>query len=98
MVYRNMKKEDKPQIISITHEGMPYIMEYGEYIYWLASTIFQKYSFVAEEDGKICGFVTVLPEPDANVLLVWQLGVAKAMRGRQIGFHLLENCSHAKHF
>ncbi len=91
MIYRNMKKEDKPQIISITHEGAPYITEYKDYIYWLASTIFQKYSFVAEENEKIYGFVTVLPEPGENVLFVWQLGVAKAMRGKHIGYHLLQN-------
>ena len=90
MNYRVLEERDIPQIKRIIKEGRPYLGMNGYYVYWLTANLYKGYSFVAEEDDRVCGFVTVLPNPDENAVFVWQLGVAADMRKRQIAYHLLK--------
>ena len=61
MNYRIFEERDIPQVQEIIVEGAPYLGMNTHYVYWLAANIYKGYSFVAEEDGRVCGFVTVLP-------------------------------------
>ena len=89
MQYRILEERDIPQIKKIIEEGSPYLGLNGYYVYWLTANLYRGYSFVAEDDDSVCGFVTVLPHPDERAVFVWQLGVAKDMRRKQIACHLL---------
>lgn len=90
MNYRILKEKDIPQIREIIREGAPYLGMNGYYVYWLTANLYRGYSFVAEEEGRVCGFVTALPHPDEKAVFVWQLGVAADMRRKQAAYHLLK--------
>ena len=61
------------------------------HIYWMVENIYKGYSFVAEAENGICGFVTDLPDPDQNAIFVWQLGVLTSHRKQGVAYQLLEN-------
>lgn len=48
-------------------------------------------SIVAEEDGRVVGFVTGLLHPDPGTLFVWQVGVDASVRGRGIASAMLDS-------
>jgi L-2,4-diaminobutyric acid acetyltransferase len=60
------------------------------YYYLAFSARFARSSIVAEEDGRVLGFVTGLLHPDNRTLFVWQVGVDAAARGRGIASHMLD--------
>jgi L-2,4-diaminobutyric acid acetyltransferase len=61
------------------------------YSYLILCQHFVDTCLVAEIAGEIVGFVTAYRPPVAsNVIFVWQIGVARSMRGRGIGLAILE--------
>lgn len=89
MLVRALEERDISAIKEIIKEGHPYLGPNGYYIYWMAANLYKGYSFVAEEEGNVCGFVTALPNPDEKAMFVWQLGVAKNMRKKLVAYQLL---------
>jgi L-2,4-diaminobutyric acid acetyltransferase len=60
------------------------------YVYLLLCTHFADTCAVAEDDGKLLGFVTGYRLPDKpDTWFVWQVGVGSAARGRGLGKRLL---------
>lgn len=60
------------------------------YYYLAFCTRFADSSIVAEEEGRVLGFVTGLLHPDPGTLFVWQVGVDAAARGRGIASAMLD--------
>jgi L-2,4-diaminobutyric acid acetyltransferase len=61
------------------------------YSYMLLCQHFGDTSIVAEQDGTLAGFVTAYRPPrQPDTVFVWQVGVARAMRGRGLGVRLLD--------
>ncbi|HEM45854.1 MAG TPA: diaminobutyrate acetyltransferase, partial [Alphaproteobacteria bacterium] len=60
------------------------------YYYLAFCTRFARSSIVAEEDGRVLGFVTGLLDPDPGTLFVWQVGVDASARGRGIASRMLD--------
>lgn len=60
------------------------------YYYLAFSARFARSSIVAEENGRVLGFVTGLLDPDDATLFVWQVGVDAAARGRGIASRMLD--------
>ena len=61
------------------------------YSYLLSAAYFAETSVIAEQDGRLAGFVWAFrspPEPQA--LFVWQIGVASDARGEGLGKQLLK--------
>lgn len=60
------------------------------YHYLILCRHFRKTCIVAEELGKIIGFVTAYIPPDKpDTVFVWQVAVAETARGKGIGVHML---------
>ncbi|WP_017973032.1 diaminobutyrate acetyltransferase [Actinopolyspora halophila] len=63
----------------------------SSYVYLLWCRDFAATSLVARSDGRVAGFVTGYVRPDApDTVVVWQIGVDAAQRGRRIAARLLE--------
>ncbi|MGE0680499.1 MAG: diaminobutyrate acetyltransferase [Candidatus Binatia bacterium] len=61
------------------------------YSYLILCQHFSETCLVAEIAGELVGFVTAYRPPvTSNVIFVWQIGVARSMRGRGIGLTILE--------
>ena len=61
------------------------------YSYLILCRHFAETCLVAEMRGEIVGFVTAYRPPvTSNVIFVWQVGVARSMRGRGLGLTILE--------
>jgi L-2,4-diaminobutyric acid acetyltransferase len=61
------------------------------YSYMLLCQHFGDTSVVAEQDDALAGFVTAYRPPrQPDTVFVWQVGVARAMRGRGLAVGLLE--------
>lgn len=91
MRYRNLDVKDVDAIKEIIKEGAPYLGLNGHYTYWMIATLYSDYSFVAEEDDKLYGFVTAMPVPEKHAVFVWQLGVGMYARKHGIAYQLLEH-------
>jgi L-2,4-diaminobutyric acid acetyltransferase len=60
------------------------------YYYLAFCTRFADASIVAEDDGRVAGFVTGLLHPDPATLFVWQVGVDAGARGRGVASGMLD--------
>lgn len=76
----------------------------SEYAYLLIGEHFAPTSVVAELDGECVGFISAYCPPHKDqTVFVWQVGVAKAGRGRGIATRMLIEilnrpaCEHARH-
>lgn len=60
------------------------------YSYVILCHHFADTCLVAEQHGTVVGFVTAYRPPTSpDVIFVWQIGVAKSMQGRRLGFTIL---------
>ncbi len=66
------------------------------YTYWVLYSQFRKLWYICEEDGDIVGFISgiknLTEEPTA---MIWQIGVAKIMRGKGVSRRLLDAFTNA---
>lgn len=61
------------------------------YAYLLLATHFSQTSLVAEQQGRIVGFVSAyIPPHQSNVLFVWQVAVHADCRGQALGIRMLQ--------
>jgi len=98
MNYRNPKPEDANQIAEIVHEVMNEKYEEFDFETNLQQTKYRikecvsKYSFVAEEDKKIKGFLfsNLIDDWYGKWINITFMGVRKSDRGKGIGTKLLE--------
>jgi L-2,4-diaminobutyric acid acetyltransferase len=68
----------------------------SSYAYLLLCRDFSETSVLAEREGSLLGFVTAYrPPARAEVLFVWQVGVAQAARGEGLASTLLDRLLHA---
>jgi diaminobutyrate acetyltransferase len=64
----------------------------SSYSYVLWCRDFARTSIVAEDDGRVVGFVTGYLRPDApNTLFVWQVAVDESQRGKGVGVTMLDH-------
>jgi L-2,4-diaminobutyric acid acetyltransferase len=60
------------------------------YSYLMLGKFFGQTCLVAEEDGRIVGFVSAFrPPQESETIFVWQIGVADSQRGKGVGSALL---------
>ncbi|HER62486.1 MAG TPA: diaminobutyrate acetyltransferase [Desulfobacteraceae bacterium] len=60
------------------------------YYYALMARMFGDTSLIAEEGGRLCGYVTAFRPPlQKNTIFVWQVGVADWIQGKGIGKQML---------
>lgn len=90
MIYRVLEEKDIASIKELIKDCSPFLGCNGTYTYWMMATVYKGYSFVAEEEGRLCGFVTALPVPDHNSLFIWQLGVSPSHRKQGIAYRLID--------
>lgn len=61
------------------------------YAYLLLTTHFSQTSLVAEQQGRIVGFVSAyIPPSKSDVLFVWQVAVHEQCRGQALGIRMLK--------
>ncbi|MGO3892338.1 MAG: diaminobutyrate acetyltransferase [Paenalcaligenes sp.] len=61
------------------------------YAYLLLATHFSQTSLVAEQQGRLVGFVSAyIPPSKSNVLFVWQVAVHSQCRGQALGLRMLQ--------
>ena len=70
MHYRVFNYEDTVSIKDIINDCSQYLAFYGKYTYWMLANIYEGYSYVAEDNDGVCGFITALPVPDKNAVFV----------------------------
>lgn len=89
MQIRSLQKQDIPQVKALLTEGAPFVTSYAAYLYWMLGAYFPSTCLVAEEDGRICGYIGALPSAEKEMVFIWQIAVAKAIRGRGVAKSLL---------
>ena len=63
----------------------------SDYAYLLLARDFHETCVIAEEDGRVIGFVTAYRPPrDPDVLFVWQIAVSEEARGRGLASQMLD--------
>lgn len=85
-----MKKTDGPAVADLVREtGI--LDPNSTYAYVLIGDRFGRHSLVAEEGGKIIGFVSGFLDPrEPSTLFLWQIGLRADARGRGLGKKLLQ--------
>lgn len=91
MNIRALQEGDIKAVREILTQGEPFVASYQNYIYWMLGRYFPSTCLVAEEDGRVLGYIGALLSPEKQTLFVWQIAVKSDERGRQIGRKLLEN-------
>lgn len=90
VVYRKPTLEDAGVVHALIEECKPLDVN-SQYAYMLLCTHFAGTCAVAEQDGKVVGFVSGYRKPDdKSVLFVWQVAVSPRGRGQGVGQRLLQ--------
>lgn len=90
MEIRRFQREDTAAVRGLLGEGAPYVVPYSEYVYWILNRYCGRSCFVAEESGRILGFLAAVPSKERGCLFIWQIAVAAEARQKGIAFMLLE--------
>lgn len=90
MVYRVLEEKDIDAIKELIKDCSPFLGCNGTYTYWMLADIYKGYSYIAEDEGILCGFITALPVPDQDAVFIWQLGVSPSRRKQGIAYQLVE--------
>lgn len=90
VLFRTPDLEDGLAVHRLVSESPPLDLN-SIYSYCLFGTHFKDTSIVAEQAGKLIGFISAYRIPQrADTLFVWQVVVAKAMRGQNIAGRMLD--------
>lgn len=89
IVYRSATPADGGEMWRFVREAG--VLELNpSYAYILMSQHFGNTCLVAEAEGRMVGFVLAyVPPRQPDTIFVWQIGVAREVRGRGVGLHLL---------
>lgn len=91
IVYRPATPNDGREMWRFVNESG--VLELNQsYAYILICQHFGNTCLVAETDEKMVGFVLAyVPPRQPDTIFVWQIGVARDVRGRGVGLHLLRH-------
>lgn len=90
VVYRRPTVEDGPHIWRMIKRAGGLDVN-SAYSYLMLCDMFGKTCCVAEQDGRICGFLSAFRKPEqSDSLFVWQIAVDPVLRGNGIGATLLK--------
>lgn len=88
--YRKPDKEDGGKVWELIRSAGTLDLN-SAYCYIMLCDYFRDTCIVAEQDGKLAGFVSAFRPPGReDTLFVWQIAVASEYRGRGIGKALLQ--------
>lgn len=84
-----MRPEDGPAVAALVRQtGV--LDPNSTYAYVLLGDRFGEHCLVAEDDGRVAGFVSGFLDPrDPSTLFLWQIGVAPTAQGMGLGARLL---------
>ena len=91
MTIRNINNNEFQKIQSLINNCGEYVTTYTLYAYWILSNYFNKTCKVAENQGKIIGFISALSAIGNKVIFIWQLCVINKYRNKGIVFQLIDN-------
>lgn len=87
---RPLRPDDGPALAAFVR-GCGVLDPNSTYAYVLLADRFGDHGVVAEDEGRLLGFVTGFRDPrDPRTLFLWQIGVAAEARGRGVGGALLD--------
>lgn len=88
--YRKPNKEDGGKVWELIRSAGTLDLN-SAYCYIMLCDYFRDTCLIAEQDGKLAGFVSAFRPPGReDTLFVWQIAVASEVRGRGIGKALLD--------
>lgn len=89
MNIRKAVQEDFLKVHRFT-AGCPPLENYPEHVYKIILRYFGNYCLIAEENGKIIGFVMgIVPQSFPGTFFLWDIGVAPSHQGKGIGGKLV---------
>ncbi|PTM59620.1 diaminobutyrate acetyltransferase [Desmospora activa DSM 45169] len=87
--FRAPRKEDGLDVWRLIKEAGTLDLN-SPYSYLMLCDLFSDTCVIAEEKGKIVGFVSAFLSPDSpDTIFIWQVGVAQSQRGKGLGKRLL---------
>ncbi|NEP88092.1 MAG: GNAT family N-acetyltransferase [Okeania sp. SIO2C2] len=86
---RNCQERDVDAIRQFIHtiENLDY---HTPFSYWVLFKYFAGLCFILEKDGEIIGFISGIIDEGGKIFYVWQLAIAPAYRGQNLGGFLFE--------
>ena len=90
MQIRQCTQEDISAVQKFNSTCSPLAVHTG-YTYWILYRYFAESCFVMEENGAIVGLVSGMKSSThPDVFFLWQIGVARELRGKKLSYLLLE--------
>lgn len=80
---------DEKLLHELALEGEPGIRANNQMIYYLAANVMNRFTFVAEEDGKAVGYIFAIPSNERQSLWLHQIVVRQKERGKGYGARML---------
>lgn len=87
LMIRQVQPEDAALLRELARRCPP-LDVHTHYTYWVIARYFGKNSFIAEQDGRGAAYITSVENNDT--LLIWQIGITEALRGRGLSFELID--------
>ena len=86
---RNCQERDVDAVRQFIHtiENLDY---HTPFSYWVLFKYFAGLCFILEKDGEIIGFISGVIDEGGKIFYVWQLAIAPAYRGQNLGGLLFE--------
>ena len=79
LMIRQVQPEDATLLRELARRCPP-LDVHTHYTYWVIARYFGKNSFIAEQEGRGAAYITSVENNDT--LLIWQIGITEALRGR----------------
>ncbi len=90
MEIQHLKLQYLDDIVKLAEQSSEYLVPNTRMIYYLACTIFSKYSFVAMKEIVPVGYLFSMPNIDEQFVWLHQIAVDPAERRNGIGSRLIE--------
>lgn len=91
IILRHPVKEDGLAVFNLIKSSPPLDLN-SSYYYYMMCTDFGKSSLLAQQNGKILGYVSgYIPPEDEKTLFIWQVAVSEDARGKGLAGALLSN-------
>ncbi len=91
MEVREIRKNDLEKIIELIKQGIPYVLPYNVYVYWILQNYYSSTCKVVESEDKIIGYISGIPSLDKETIFIWQLCVDIKHRGDGIGTMMIDS-------
>lgn len=90
MRIRNAGPGDQDRLLGMARDGEPGITANNLMIYFLASTVLSRHTFIGEVGGEAAGYVFAIADTNRPVLWLHQIVVTRRFRGQGFGQELLQ--------